>query len=82
MKCGDAASARIMEKLWQGTLPTDEPVKLRVGLGSGLKCAGCEVPILPSEPEHEVEMTDGRTLHFHVDCACLWRVLKQAQPKP
>jgi hypothetical protein len=55
-----------MEKLWQGTLPTDEPVKLRVGLGSGLKCDGCEVPILPSEPEHEVEMPDGHTLRSHV----------------
>ena len=82
MKCRDAASARIMGKLWQGTLPTDEPVKLRVGLGSGLKCDGCDVPILPSEPEHEVEMPDGHTLRFHVACAGLWRVLKQTQPKP
>jgi hypothetical protein len=57
----DAASARIMDKLWQGTLPADDPVRLRGGLGSGLPCDGCDAVIASSEPEHEVEMPDGRT---------------------
>ena len=80
MKCGDAASARIMDKLWQGTLPADEPVKTWGGLGSGLACDGCDAVITSSDPEHDVEMPDGRTLRFHVACAGLWRVLKQAMP--
>ena len=42
--------------------------------GSGLKCDGCDVPILLSEPELEVEMPDARTLRFHVACDGLWRV--------
>ena len=75
------ASARIMDKLWQRTLPTDEPVKLWGGLGSGLPCDGCDVAILSSEPEHEVEMANGRTLRFHVACNGLWRVLKDARPE-
>jgi hypothetical protein len=81
LKCGDAAAARIMEQLWQGTLPADEPVKTWGGVGSGLTCDGCDVAITPSEPQHEVEMPDGRTLRFHVACVGLWLVLKQAMPK-
>jgi hypothetical protein len=50
------------------------------GVGSGLKCDGCDVLILPSEPELEVEMPDARTLRFHVACDGLWRVLKRTLP--
>jgi hypothetical protein len=32
------------------------------------------------EPEHEEEMSDGRTLRFHVACDGLWRVLKGTLP--
>jgi hypothetical protein len=77
----DAASARIMDKLWQGTLPADDPVRLRGGFGSGLPCDGCDAAIASSEPEDEVEMPDGRILRFHVGCAGLWRALKRAMPK-
>jgi hypothetical protein len=51
------------------------------GLGSGLPCDGCDAVIASSEPEHEVEMPDGRTLRFHIACTGLWRALKQAMPK-
>ena len=51
------------------------------GYGSGLTCDGCDAPITSSEPEHEEEMSDGRTLRFHVACDGLWRVLKQALPE-
>ena len=77
----DAASERITDKLWRGILPADEPVKTFGGSGSGLKCDGWDEPILQSEPELEVDMPDGRTLRFHVACAGLWRVLKQALPE-
>jgi hypothetical protein len=71
-----------MEKLWQRTLPTDEPVKTRGDYGSGLPCDGCDVAITSTEPEHEVEMADARTLRFHVACDGLWRVLKATRPGP
>ena len=76
----DAASARITEKLWQGTLPSDDPTKFLGGKGSGLPCDGCDTVISSSEPEHEVEMPDGRTLRLHVACSGLWRVLKGTLP--
>ena len=76
----DAASARITEKLWQGTLPSDDPTKFLGGKGSGLPCDGCDTVISSSEPEHEVEMPDGRTLRLHVACSGLWRVLKETLP--
>ena len=74
------ASERITDKLWRGTLPADEPVKTWGGTGSGLKCDGCDEPILSSEPELEVDLPDGRALRFHVACEGLWRILKQALP--
>jgi hypothetical protein len=76
-----AASARIMDKLWQRILPTDGPVKTWGGYGSGLPRDGCDVAITSTEPEHEVEMADGRTLRFHVACDGLWRVLKETRPE-
>ena len=76
----NAASARIMDKLWRGSLPTDDPVTTWGGSGSGLPCDGCDVTIPSSEQEHEEDMPDGRTLHFHVACAGLWRVLKDSRP--
>jgi TolA-binding protein len=76
----DAASSRIREKVWQGYLPAEDPVRLWGGPGSGLPCDGCDAVIAPSEAEHEAEMPDGRTLRFHVTCAGLWRVLQQALP--
>ena len=77
----DAASARIMDKLSQGTLPAADPVNLCGGFGTGLLCDGCDVAITSSEPEHEVEMANGRTLRFHVACDGLWRVLKETRPE-
>jgi len=76
----DEAPRRITDKLWRRVLPSEEAVKVWGGLGSGLKCDGCDVSILPSEPEVEVEMPDARTLRFHVACDGLWRVLKRTLP--
>ena len=76
-----AASARITEKLWQRTLPADDPAKFWSGKGSGLACDGCDTVVSSSESEHEVEMPNGRSLRFHVACDGLWRVLKQALPE-
>jgi hypothetical protein len=77
----DPASERIQDKLWRGILPNVEPVKTWGGPGSGLRCDGCDIPILPKEAEHEVDLPDGRTLRFHVACAGLWQVLRKALPE-
>ena len=76
----DGASRRLTDKLWRRVLPREEAVKVWGGVGSGLKCDGCDVPILPSESELESDMPDGRTLRFHVACDGLWRVLKGTLP--
>jgi hypothetical protein len=77
----DETGRRITDKLWRGTLPADEPVKMWGGSGSGGPCDGCDLVIGSDESEHEMEMSNGRVLKFHVTCAALWRVLKQARPK-
>ena len=77
----DANSGRITHKLWLGMLPSAEPVKVWGGMGSGKACDGCDEAIPATEAEHELDFADGRVLHFHVACAGLWQVLKQALPK-
>jgi hypothetical protein len=54
----DETSRRITDKLWRRVLPSEEAVKVWGGVGSGLKCDGCDGLILPSEPELEVETPD------------------------
>jgi hypothetical protein len=51
----DAASARIVDKLWQRTLPTDEPVKTWGAPGSGGACDGCDLVVTSKESEHEID---------------------------
>jgi hypothetical protein len=77
----NTASERITDKLWRGTLSADEPLKLWGGMGSGTACDGCDEAISATDPEHEMQFADGRTLCLHVACAGLWRILKQALPE-
>jgi hypothetical protein len=70
---------RVTDKLRKGTLPADDPVKGWCSNGSGLPCAGCDDVISSGDAEHEVVMSDGRSLRFHVKCAGVWRILKQAR---
>jgi hypothetical protein len=76
----DPVSARIMDKLVQGTLPAADPAKLWGGYGTGLLCDGCDVAITSNEQEHQVEMPNGRRLRFHDPCHGLWRALKGSRP--
>jgi hypothetical protein len=76
----DPVSARIMDKLVQGTLPAADPLKLSGGYGTGLLCDGCDVGITSNEKEQQVEMPNGRALRFHVPCHGLWRALKESRP--
>jgi hypothetical protein len=76
----ETQSEQITRKLWLGTLHSDDPVKMWGGPGSRLKCDACDLVILTQQCEHELQMQKGRVLRFHVACAGLWRVLKQALP--
>jgi hypothetical protein len=76
----DPVSARIMDKLLQGTLPAADPLTLANGSGTGLLCDGCDVAITSNEKERDVEMPSGRKLRFHVACHGLWRALKESRP--
>jgi hypothetical protein len=77
----DPVSARIMDKLLQGSLPATDPLRLFDSHGTGLICDGCDVAITSNEQEHQVEMPNGCTLRFHATCHEIWRALKDTQPK-
>jgi hypothetical protein len=76
----DAQSERITQKLWRGTLPSDDAVKTWGGPGSGRECDGCDLAISTEEFEHEVQMKNGRVMRLHVACSNLWQILKEALP--
>jgi hypothetical protein len=76
----DAASQRIAEKLAARILPGTEPHAAWRGFGIGLRCDGCDRPVLPSEEQRELVLPDGRTLRFHAPCAEEWRRLKGVLP--
>jgi hypothetical protein len=56
----DPVSARIMDKLLQGTLPATDPLRLFDSYGTGLICDGCDVVITSTEKEQQVGMPNGR----------------------
>jgi hypothetical protein len=63
----------IRNKLAVGTLPHDDPVRLRAGRGSGSPCAGCGEPILGTEPEYAPQYNDPRpVVRFHGRCYGIW----------
>jgi len=78
----DPASAVIMEKLFRGSLPATDPLKVLIGYGTGLTCDGCDEVVSASAQEQEAEMPDGRILRFHISCHGLWRTLKDTRPQP
>lgn len=72
-------SSRIEEKVRSGVLPgREEPLRTQILRGGGLRGDGCDVPIVPNETEHAVEVANGRVLRFHVACDELWRTLRNA----
>ncbi|HMB88429.1 MAG TPA: hypothetical protein VKS62_18715 [Methylomirabilota bacterium] len=77
----DTASQRIAEKIAARILPAvADPVSVWEGFGTDLHCDGCDLPVLPSEPQQELALPDGRTLRFHASCAAAWRRLRDILP--
>ena len=77
----DTASCWIAEKIAARILPAiADPVSVWEGFGTGLHCDGCDLPVLPSEPQQELALPDGRTLRFHASCAAAWRRLRDVLP--
>ena len=77
----DTASQRIAEKIAARILPAvADPVSVWEALGIGLHCDGCDLPVLPSEPQQELALPDVRTLRFHASCAAAWRRLRDVLP--
>ena len=77
----DHASQRIQDKLWYGILPNVVPAKRWGRFGGGRMCDGCDLVLGPKDVEYNVELSDGRRLKFHLNCASLWQVLRTALPE-
>ena len=73
------APAMIRTKLDGGLLPHDPMASMWVGGGRGESCDGCEVAILPTQVEYELDVS-GRTLRFHRACAALWEAGRRRSP--
>lgn len=67
--------ASVRERIEKGLLPRDKAARTWGGRGSGLICSLCDLSILESEPEIELEF-DGaavaRALRFHLQCHSIW----------
>jgi hypothetical protein len=68
----DQASQRIRDKLWYGILPNVAPAKRSGRFGSGRMCDGCDLVLGSKDVEYNVELPDGRTLSFHLNCCRSW----------
>ena len=44
-------SAVVRQKIAAGVLPTDKPMKMWVGKGTGLMCDACDLPVTPADIE-------------------------------
>ena len=43
-----------------------------------LDCDGCDQALVSKDVEYNVELPDGWTLSFHLNCASMWQVLRMA----
>jgi len=68
----DTLARIIRSKLEDGTLPCEEPNRLRAGIGSGEPCTACERPIPPSQTEYEPQYNNRATIRLHLGCHGLW----------
>jgi hypothetical protein len=71
----DTLRVRARERIDKGLLPRAKAARTWGGRGSGLTCCLCDNPIVPSDPEMELEFepaTDSQSLRFHLQCHSIW----------
>jgi hypothetical protein len=72
--------AKAQERISQGKLPSTKPARTWGGLGSGLACDLCDMTILPTQPEFEVEpdlAAPAEVVRFHRRCHAIWDLVRQ-----
>jgi hypothetical protein len=73
----------VRQKLDDGTLPHDPPVRLWAGQGRGGPCAACGQPIVSTQLEYEPEYTDARTaIRLHLGCHGVWEAERRRRGDP
>jgi hypothetical protein len=70
--------ARARRRIGEGILPRAKAIRTWGGLGSGLACDLCGEPILPTEPEFELQfdMKPGPGIRFHRQCHSIWESVR------
>ncbi|HTT01499.1 MAG TPA: hypothetical protein VMG11_05360 [Steroidobacteraceae bacterium] len=70
---------RARERIQEGKLPRTKPVRTWGGLGTGLPCDLCELPIQSNEPEFELQLdvsAPGDAVRFHRECHAIWESVR------
>ena len=83
---GDERSANrrikgIAAKVDAATLPQAVMGPSWATRGTGRVCSACDEPIGATEMELESVLSNGRTLHFHLECFTEWWKVTEARPK-
>ena len=74
---------RARQRIESGTLPSNRPLHRLPGMGSGERCALCDLPVNRNELEDTVEFAEGemlRVVRFHRPCASAW-ALERAEER-
>jgi len=75
-----AREKSIADRLADGRLPKNKPVRSRASFGSRQLCDGCGGLVLPHEVEQEHVLGAGETLRFHATCAQIWERMTTSAP--
>jgi hypothetical protein len=70
---------RARERIQEGKLPRAKPVRTWGGLGSGLPCDLCGLPIQSNEPEFELQLellSPADPVRFHRECHAIWESVR------
>jgi hypothetical protein len=62
------------ERIQQGLLPAEEPLRTWVGPGGEYACALCDRPVVRSETEFELEFQGRPVSRFHSMCHAIWQL--------
>jgi hypothetical protein len=76
----EALRARARERISRGRLPRVKAARTWGGLGSGLSCDLCDMVILATQPEFEVQIdlaAPAEVVRFHRHCHTVWDLVRQ-----